>query len=453
MASTDLRALEAPLRTLILCFTLWKISLLLIAASSPGPGYDTSTNLLLLNLQSVEKKKLPSWVQYLIGKLIRWDALYFVHASNQGYVYEQEWAFGWGFTRMIKFSTIGLEYLGVPHYDGLEGLVGILIAHVAHLLSILVLYSLTLTLFPSKKFALVTALLHIISPAGIFLSAPYAESSTAFLTFLGVLIFTKSFASGTSKRTLGHDLLILISGVVFGVATTFRSNALLNGLLLLEEAFRTLVSLGNGSNINTFRRLIITGLGGICVGIGFLTPQYIAYQEYCGATGVEDTRTWCKNTIPSVYSFVQAYYWNNGPFKYWTMSNIPLFILAMPMIIILGVSGNAGLRNAHFQQIFSATSVTSEKEVSSPVDEIQNTDKIQIIRSLALSQLILTIYTVIGGHVQIITRISSCCVVFLWHIAASIGEGKDATVTMVGRFMIIYAGIQSGLFSSFLPPA
>ncbi|EDN90753.1 hypothetical protein SS1G_00153 [Sclerotinia sclerotiorum 1980 UF-70] len=256
MASTDLRALEAPLRTLILCFTLWKISLLLIAASSPGPGYDTSTNLLLLNLQSVEKKKLPSWVQYLIGKLIRWDALYFVHASNQGYVYEQEWAFGWGFTRMIKFSTI-----------------------------------------------------------------------------------------------------------VFGVATTFRSNALLNGLLLLEEAFRTLVSLGNGSNINTFRRLIITGLGGICVGIGFLTPQYIAYQEYCGATGVEDTRTWCKNTIPSVYSFVQAYYWNNGPFKYWTMSNIPLFILAMPMIIILGVSGNAGLRNAHFQQIFSATSVTSEKEL------------------------------------------------------------------------------------------
>ncbi|KAF7875084.1 hypothetical protein EAF04_002256 [Stromatinia cepivora] len=449
MASTYLHPLEAPVRTLILCFTLWKISLLLIAASSPGPGYDTSTSLLLSSLQSIEKKKLPSGVQYLIGKLIRWDAIYFVHASNRGYVYEQEWAFGWGFTGMIKFSTIGLEYLGVPHYDGLEGLVGILLAHISHLSSILVLHSLTLTLFPSKRFALVTALLHIISPAGIFLSAPYAESSTALLTFLGVFIFTKSFASGTSNRTLGHDLLILISGVVFGVATTFRSNALLNGLLLLEEAFRTLVSLGNGFNITTFRHLIVTGLGGICVGIGFLTPQYLAYQEYCAATDVENTRTWCRNTIPSVYTFVQAYYWNNGPFKYWTISNVPLFLLAMPMIIILGVSGNAGLRNAHFQQI----SVTSKKEFSPPVDGIQNADKVQIIRNLALSQLILTVYTVIGGHVQIITRISSCCVVYLWYMAASVGKEKDSTVTIVGRFMIIYAGIQSGLFSSFLPPA
>ncbi|CCD51408.1 glycosyltransferase family 76 protein, partial sequence [Botrytis cinerea T4] len=107
MASIYLHPLGAPVRTLILCFILWKISLLLIAACSPGPGYDTSTSLLLSSLHSIGKKKLPSVVQYLIGKLVRWDAIYFVHASNRGYVYEQEWAFGWGFTRVIKFSTIG----------------------------------------------------------------------------------------------------------------------------------------------------------------------------------------------------------------------------------------------------------------------------------------------------------------------------------------------------------
>lgn len=208
-----------------------------------------------------------------------------------------------------SLTKVGLGYLGVPHYDGLEGLVGILIAHVAHLFSILILYGLSMILFPSKQIALVTALLHIISPAGIFLSAPYAESSCALLTFLGVFLFTKSFGSGASNRSLGHDLLILASGVVFGVATTFRSNALLNGLLLLEEAFRTFINLGDVFNVATFRRLIITGLGGMCVGIGFLLPQYLAYEEYCGATGVDSTRIWCKNTIPSIYTFVQAYYW------------------------------------------------------------------------------------------------------------------------------------------------
>lgn len=107
MALTYLRPFEAPVRTLILCFALWKVSLLLIAACSPGPGYDTSTSLLLSSLQSIGKNRLPSAVQYLIGKLVRWDAIYFVRASNRGYLYEQEWAFGWGFTRMIKFGTEG----------------------------------------------------------------------------------------------------------------------------------------------------------------------------------------------------------------------------------------------------------------------------------------------------------------------------------------------------------
>lgn len=140
---------------------------------------------------------------------------------------------------------------------------------------------------------------------------------------------------------------------------------------------------------------------------------------------------------------------NNGPFKYWTISNIPLFLLAMPMIIILGVSGKRGVWDPHFQQV----SVTHKKESSPPVSEVQSAGKVQIIRNLALSQLILTVYTVISGHVQIITRISSSCPIYLWYLAASLGKERNPTVTMVGRFMIIYASIQNGLFSSFLPPA
>lgn len=186
---------------------------------------------------------------------------------------------------------------------------GVLLAHTSHLLSVLVIHRLTLRLFPSRSFALATALLHVISPAGIFLSAPFAESSCALLTFLGVSLFTKSFGFEASNRTFGHDLFILIAGVVFGIATTFRSNALLNGLLLLEEAFRALISLGDGFHITVIRRLIITGLGGICVGIGFLIPQYLAYQEYCGGAYVEGARIWCTNTIPSIYTFVQSHYW------------------------------------------------------------------------------------------------------------------------------------------------
>jgi GPI mannosyltransferase 2 len=206
-------------------------------------------------------------------------------------------------------TGIALGAAGIPHYDGLEGLLAIVIAHTAHLLSVLVLFSLTSAVFsePSSWLAFTAASLHIISPAGIFLSAPYAESSCALLSFIGCLLFPKSLGD-KGPVTASHDMLVLLSGVFFGIATTFRSNGILNGLLLLEEAFRILWSLKSDSRISAFRRLLATGLGGLSVAVGFLLPQYIAYTEYCGNSGT-NTRTWCKRTLPSIYTFVQDHYW------------------------------------------------------------------------------------------------------------------------------------------------
>lgn len=95
---------------------------------------------------------------------------------------------------------------------------------------------------------------------------------------------------------------------MFGTATTFRSNGILNGLLLLEEAVRVLLRLKDGMNIETFRRLIAAGVGGLFVLAGFLLPQFVAYQEYC-TTSSQDRRPWCERTLPSVYTFVQEHYW------------------------------------------------------------------------------------------------------------------------------------------------
>jgi phosphatidylinositol glycan class V len=321
-----------PIRTLVLSFLTWKTLLLIIAAISPGPGYDTSASLIEPSHGSSQKidGELPAALRYLVERLTRWDAIYFVQTANRGYLFEQEWAFGWGFSRLIALCTSGEDQishrfldhrtdklkeigkLGVPHYEGLEALVGVVITHVAHLLSVLVVFALGITLFPSRpsQFALTAAFLHIISPAGLFLSAPYAESSCALLTFSGVLLFAKSFSSN-GQPTAGHDLLVLLSGISFGISATFRSNGVLNGLLLLGEAFRVLNSLRYGFRFTTIRRLLATGLGGLSVGGGFLLPQYIAWSEYCGQANadVNSLRPWCQETIPSIYSFVQAHYW------------------------------------------------------------------------------------------------------------------------------------------------
>jgi phosphatidylinositol glycan class V len=50
---------------------------------------------------------LSEVVPYITSKLVKWDAIYFVQTARRGYVFEQEWAFGWGFSRLIKLFTQG----------------------------------------------------------------------------------------------------------------------------------------------------------------------------------------------------------------------------------------------------------------------------------------------------------------------------------------------------------
>jgi len=354
-----------------------------------------------------------------------------------------------------------LEKAGIPHCDGLEALIAIVIAHAAHLFSVLVLFSLTLAVFAQRSawLAFTAASLHIISPAGLFLSAPCAESSCALLSFVGCYLFTKSLG-GNGPVTASHDILVLLSGISFGIATTFRSNGILNGLLLLEEAFRTLWNLKTSFQISSIRRLVATGLGGVSVATGFLLPQYIAYSEYCGQSDV-NTRLWCKRALPSIYTFVQDHYWyvpclddlqdidncrNCGLFRYWTISNLPLFLLATPMFAILVASGLWALK---------VTPDELEQTHTNAKDVRQSTQGpvLQVIRNLAVSQLILVMLTSTTAHVQIITRISSAFPVWLWYTAISCREGKTLLFGRIVKFMVVYSIVQGGLFASFLPPA
>jgi GPI mannosyltransferase 2 len=99
------RPLDRPIRNLLILCVAWKLLLLLIAVVSFGPGYDTSAS--LFSPSAAEGRQLPPPIQYILGKFIRWDAIYFVKIADRGYVFEQEWAFGWGFTRLISLCTAG----------------------------------------------------------------------------------------------------------------------------------------------------------------------------------------------------------------------------------------------------------------------------------------------------------------------------------------------------------
>lgn len=195
---------------------------------------------------------------------------------------------------------------------------GIIVANVSHLLSVLVLFQLARLLQPKKieaaQWPFIAACMHIIAPAGIFLSAPYGESLFSLLNFTGVFAYClsrKTTQEHASRRSL-QDLFLVASGLLFGLAATVRSNAILNGTIFAYDLVLVLPNLPNMlTRVAGLRYLVCLASAGILLAAGFVGPQAIAYGQYCTveAIGPEGKRVWCQRMLPSIYTFVQEHYW------------------------------------------------------------------------------------------------------------------------------------------------
>lgn len=191
---------------------------------------------------------------------------------------------------------------------------GIVISTTCHLLSVLVLHRL-LTLVTGvrrqqTRIPFVASVLHILTPASLFLSAPYAESLFSLLNLTGMLCYAESKVATTpSSVSIREVTLKLGSGALFAVATTIRSNGLLSGLILLYDVARYLpYLLSMGSNVHDICRVVVTCVSGALIALGFVGPQYSAYLDFC-STSDSASRPWCQRSIPSIYSWVQSHYW------------------------------------------------------------------------------------------------------------------------------------------------
>ena len=125
-----------------------------------------------------------------------------------------------------------------------HALSGILTSHISHLGAVITLYSLVLRIIPAeqerkREVAFIAACLHTVSPAGLFLSTPYGESTFAFTTFLGTLCYIRAQEQHylpSQQSHLTRPAWILLSGISFALSTLFRSNGLLHGTIFLSDA-------------------------------------------------------------------------------------------------------------------------------------------------------------------------------------------------------------------------
>lgn len=180
----------------------------------------------------------------------------------------------------------------------------------------LVLYDLSNLLYGasapkrSLRFAILSASLHILSPAGIFLSTAYAESTFAFLNFVGIYMYATSVEKHRKQRLTLRDLTLVASGLSFGVASSLRSNGLLNGAIFGYDAVSTIYQEVRSKNLGgLLRRIFFVSIAGCLTALGALIPQYLAYDEYCLHDQKFNKRPWCGYTVPSIYGWVQDHYW------------------------------------------------------------------------------------------------------------------------------------------------
>ena len=198
-----------------------------------------------------------------------------------------------------------------------QSIAAILIANVSHLISVLLLDHLCETTHTRGKVGArdgVVAALHIFAPAGIFMSTPYGESLFSALSFAGYLSYAKSdviSSSNRSRTSIKGDLYLLSSGAIFGLSCMVRSNGLFNGLIFAVDVLASLRSLSQGARFRAIlRRMTVLTIAGLLIASGFIYPQYIACTEFCGRNvSAADRRPWCDALAPSVYTFVQSYYW------------------------------------------------------------------------------------------------------------------------------------------------
>ncbi|KAL4808358.1 GPI mannosyltransferase 2 [Aspergillus unguis] len=446
-----------PVKSLSIAYWLWKAVVFVVVANCPGLGYDTSSSLLpfqgngSVDVISAVQKNHASLAIPL--KFVRWDSIYFAHISRIGYVFEQEWAFSYAYGYVVNFLS---SLVASNDSSGVTGfaLSAVALSHVAHYLSVLALYRLSINVFghdteKKKLVCFLSAALHIVSPAGAFLSAPYGEPVFSFLNITGFYIYSSSHLDLSSgKRSLSHVKLIL-SGCFFALATAVRSNGLLSGILLAYDALKQSYDIISRRLSGSIVRLCVVVISGCIVALGLVVPQYLAYIAYC--TDGRFSRPWCQSFVPSIYGWVQDHYWGVGFLRYWTLSNLPLFLLGAPMLGILFLSCFWALNEGPL----STTPRTSPTISHGPATHL--------LTQLAIAQFILTAMALTSYHVQIINRISSGYPLWYWYLAYQalgildhslpVGITRKIPFLAIVQVMVVYALVQGVLFGSFLPPA
>ncbi|KAG0328306.1 hypothetical protein BGZ99_005659 [Dissophora globulifera] len=357
----------------------------------------------------------------IFGVFLRWDSFYFVDIAERGYAFEQ--------------ILVPLD--GILTYRQRLVVAGVLVANATFVAAAVQIYNLTNVLFKRERFAFMTAMLYVLTPSGIFMSAIYTESAFAALSFTGMLLAARQ--------------QYLLAAITWSVSCTARANGILYAGFFLYDL---VVKMDLSASLWTkFKALVKAACLCLITWTGFVAVQAYGYSLYCVGDTLLDARPWCGTTVPLIYTFVQDFYWNVGFLRYYEIKQIPNFLMAAPMITL----STAGI---YYYATYDLTRLFSLGRLSVTGDE-NATRSFLSGRAFPFIALwaVLLLSAVTTMHVQIITRAFSCLPPVYWYAAhqferqgKAVARGAGWTRT-VSTFFVMYGLVGIILFANFFPPA
>ncbi|KAJ2511305.1 ER membrane glycoprotein subunit of the GPI transamidase complex-like protein [Coemansia sp. RSA 1939] len=424
--------------------------------------YDSSASLSL----PAQSSAAQGIVRRLAHVVVRWDAFYFKHIAEAGYVYEQEHAFFPLLPLVMRvFARTALAPL-----DGWLGpqlvlvLAGVLVSNVCFVLASVTLYKLGCGTLRSERLAYAAALLFVLAPSNMFMSAVYTESLFAYLVFSALLLVTRRRYAWAAV-VLCASTLCRANGVVY--AGFFWWDLVVQPCILRQRSSQKPAALRwfVGLAVQAARATALTAVAAL----GFVAFQALGRQMLCDHQQAvpqnHDMRPYCSG-VATVYGFVQAHYWDVGFMRYYTPNQIPNFALAVPMVVLALCGIWAYVVS---DPVRAATLGMCSHKAEGANGALLGSAYLgdSLLPHMYLWALLLFV-AVTTMHVQVITRFFSSVPAVFWYAAhavcgsASASAGAGASGGDPGRswrrravvwYFVGYGMAGVVLFSNFFPPA
>ena len=182
--------------------------------------------------------------------------------------------------------------------------------------------------------------LYIWNPANVFFTTCYSEGIFSLFVFCGYMCHVKSRLVSGWYQIIGLKIVALL---MFLLSAWTRSNGVFVLVYVLAMNVIALVhNVGKHGKMRNFIFYFAAFLASsLLVVVALVLPMWIHnFRGRALLCGGPIRNSYCKKAdymteLNDVYTYVQSKYWNVGMFKFYEWKQIPNFILATPVFVIL----------------------------------------------------------------------------------------------------------------------